>query len=68
MLENVPAWLGKALKNVRAGHGNLAIARLGGEDLLNRGGFKLTSPAFRDGEELDTTMCSRSSPSTCRWL
>ena len=53
MLEHVPAWLGKALKNVRAGHGNLAIARLGGEDLLNRGGFKLTSPAFRDGEELD---------------
>ena len=27
MLEHVPAWLGKALKNVRAGHGKLTIAR-----------------------------------------
>lgn len=53
MLENVPAWLGKALKNVRAGHGKLTIAQLCGEDVLNKGGFKLTSPAFRDGEELD---------------
>ena len=53
MLDNVPAWLGKALKNVRAGHGKLAIAHLAGEDLLNKGGFKLASPAFRDGEALD---------------
>ena len=29
MLEDVPAWLGKALKNVRAGHGKLAVAKLG---------------------------------------
>jgi Raf kinase inhibitor-like YbhB/YbcL family protein len=53
MLEHVPAWLGKALKNVRAGHGKLTIAGLGGEDALHKGGFRLTSPAFRDGEELD---------------
>jgi Raf kinase inhibitor-like YbhB/YbcL family protein len=53
MLEHVPAWLGKALKNVRAGHGKLAIARLGGEGVLGKGGFTLTSPAFGDGEPLD---------------
>ena len=53
MLEHVPAWLGKALKNARAGHGKLAIATLGAEGLLNKGGFRLTSPAFDDGEELD---------------
>jgi Raf kinase inhibitor-like YbhB/YbcL family protein len=53
MDENVPAWLGKALKNARAGHANLTIAQLGGEDVLNKGGFRLTSPAFGDGEELD---------------
>ena len=53
MLEHVPAFLGRALKNVRAGHGKLAVARLGGEDTLHVGGFALTSPAFEDGEELD---------------
>jgi Raf kinase inhibitor-like YbhB/YbcL family protein len=53
MLEHVPAWLGKALKNVRAGHGKLAVATLGAEELVNRGGFRLTSPAFEDGEALD---------------
>ena len=53
MLENVPAWLGKALKDVRAGHGKLTVAALGSGDALNKGGFKLSSPAFRDGEELD---------------
>jgi Raf kinase inhibitor-like YbhB/YbcL family protein len=53
MHENVPAWLGKALKNARAGHANLTIAQIGGEDVLNKGGFRLASPAFGDGEELD---------------
>lgn len=53
MLEHVPAWLGKALKNVRAGHGKLTIVRVGGEDVLGKGGFRLTSAAFRDGEPLD---------------
>src|SRR5690606_25240481 len=53
MLENVPAWLGKALRNVRAGHGKLAVARLAGEGLLGKGGFAVSSPAFRDGEPLD---------------
>ena len=53
MLEHVPAWLGKVLRNVRAGHGKLTVARLGGEGVLHRDGFKLTSPAFADGEALD---------------
>jgi Raf kinase inhibitor-like YbhB/YbcL family protein len=53
MLEHVPAWLGKALKTVRAGHGKLTIVQIGGEDVLGKGGFRLTSPAFRDGESLD---------------
>ena len=53
MLEHVPAWLGKALRNQRAGHGKLAVAKLGSEELLNAKGFTLSSPAFKDGEELD---------------
>ena len=53
MLENVPAWLGKSIRNLRAGHGKLAVARLAGEDLLGKGGFAVSSPAFRDGEPLD---------------
>lgn len=53
MLEHVPEWLGKALKNVRAGHGKLAIVRLGQENFNGKGGFDLTSPAFANGAELD---------------
>jgi len=53
MLEHVPAWLGKVLRNVRAGHAKLAVARLGGEGLLHRDGFTLRSAAFTDGEALD---------------
>ena len=53
MLEHVPAWLGKALRNARAGHGKLAVARLGGEKTLHRDGFVLRSAAFEDGEPLD---------------
>lgn len=53
MLEHVPAWLGKALRNVRAGHGKLAIARFAHEAALGRGGFVLKSAAFADGEPLD---------------
>ena len=53
MLEHVPAWLDKVLRNVRAGHGKLVVARLGGEDTLHRDGFELRSAAFEDGEPLD---------------
>jgi Raf kinase inhibitor-like YbhB/YbcL family protein len=58
MFEHVPAWLGKALRNVRAGHGKLAIVGLGEERLLGQGGFTLRSAAFKDGEELDPTFCA----------
>src|SRR5690606_33836179 len=53
MLEHVPAWLGKTLRNVRAGHGKLAVARLSGAATLNNDGFALRSAAFEDGERLD---------------
>jgi hypothetical protein len=53
MLEEVPAWLGKVLRNARAGHGKLAVARLGGASTLHRDGFELRSAAFEDGEALD---------------
>ena len=53
MLENVPAWLGKAIRNLRAGHGKLAVAALAGEGMLGKDGFAVSSPAFRDGEPLD---------------
>ena len=50
MLEHVPAWLGKALADVRAGAEKLAIAR----GTLGTGVAKLdlTSPAFADGARL----------------
>lgn len=32
---------------------NLAIAKLGATELIGKGGLALTSPAFREGEELD---------------
>lgn len=53
MSGQVPPWLGKRLKNVRAGHGELVIARLGSEGVLGKDGFRLSSPAFPDGEALD---------------
>ena len=53
MLDHVPAWLGKVLRNVRAGHGKLVVARLGGEGTLHRDGFVLRSAAFEEGDPLD---------------
>ena len=53
MLEHVPDWLVKVLRNARAGHGKLAVARLGDEGALHRDGFALRSAAFGDGEALD---------------
>jgi Raf kinase inhibitor-like YbhB/YbcL family protein len=37
----------------RSGHAGLAAAMLGGAGLVGAGGFRLSSPAFADGEELD---------------
>ncbi len=49
MLEHVPAWLGKALGDVRAGADKLAIARL---DLGTAPPLTLSSAAFGDGARL----------------
>lgn len=51
-MTSLPAWL-QAVLPPAARHSGLAIARVGGERSLGRGGFQLTSPAFRAGEELD---------------
>lgn len=53
MLDKVPEWLGKALPHSREGHGKLTAARLGSESLLGKGGFTLSSAAFRNAGELD---------------
>lgn len=41
------------MRNVRSGHGKLALARLGTEALVHRDGFAIHSAAFKHGEELD---------------
>jgi len=50
MLEHVPAWLGKALADVRAGAEKLGIAR--GTLGTSVAKLDLTSPAFADGARL----------------
>ena len=47
-----PDWLSARLPSV-AHHSGLAIAEIGDARAFERGGFKLTSPAFDPGEELD---------------
>lgn len=50
MLEHVPSWLGALMRNFRAGHDKLVVARHGialAEDRID-----LKSPAFRDGQRL----------------
>jgi len=51
-VSDTPVWLKPALPPA-ARHAALAIARLGDERNLGRGGLRLTSPAFAAGEELD---------------
>ncbi len=51
-MTGLPDWLRTALP-ASAQHAGLAIAQLGNERNFARGGFKLTSPAFGPGEELD---------------
>lgn len=47
-----PTWLSASVPPA-AQHPGLAIAKLGAQDTLARGGFSLTSPAFGSGDELD---------------
>ncbi len=51
-MPDFPEFLGSALPP-EARHAGLAIAQLGSATTYGRGGFALTSPAFRPGEELD---------------
>lgn len=51
-MTDFPAWLAPHVP-APARHPGLAIARLGSAQAIARGGFALTSPAFRSGEELD---------------
>lgn len=46
-------WLSAALPAGTPAHSGLALARLASEKAMDRGGLKLTSPAFAEGEELD---------------
>lgn len=51
-MTDFPAWLAPHVP-ASARHPGLAIAQLGSAQMLARGGFALTSPAFRSGEALD---------------
>ncbi len=52
IMPDLPDWLSTALPEAARHHG-LAIASLGDAKTLGKGGFKLWSPAFKVGEELD---------------
>ncbi len=51
-MTDFPGWLAPHVP-APARHPGLAIAKLGSAQAFARGGFALTSPAFRSGEELD---------------
>ena len=51
-MSDFPAWLAPQVP-ASARHPGLAVAKLGTAQAFGRGGFALTSPAFRGGEELD---------------
>jgi Raf kinase inhibitor-like YbhB/YbcL family protein len=53
MAQSIPAWLAEKLPAAGPGSAGLAVARLAAEGQLGKGGFALSSAAFRDGEELD---------------
>lgn len=65
MLEHVPPFLGRLLASVRAGHGKLAVAKLGSEGVMNAGGFALTSAAFVDGGALDPMFTADEEDACC---
>ena len=52
MLEHVPAFLGRSLKGVRAGHAKLVAAKPSASPRASSDDFTLTSPAFEPGETL----------------
>ncbi|AOL93891.1 YbhB/YbcL family Raf kinase inhibitor-like protein [Porphyrobacter sp. LM 6] len=53
-MPDFPDWLASHVP-ASARHPGLAVAKLGSAQAMARGGFALTSPAFRAGEELDAS-------------
>ena len=53
-MTDLPGWLAPHVP-AAARHPGLAIAKLGSAQAMARGGFALSSPAFRAGEELDAS-------------
>lgn len=53
-MTDFPVWLASHVP-APGRHPGLAVAALGSAQTLGRGGFALTSPAFRAGEELDAS-------------
>lgn len=53
MGQSVPDWLAEALDNPGEGDARLAVAGLAQAGMAGRGGFALSSAAFRNGGELD---------------
>lgn len=53
MPNTVPDWLAQGLHAPHSGHAALTIAKYADAKSFGRGNLSLTSPAFRDGEELD---------------
>ncbi|MFM7347981.1 MAG: YbhB/YbcL family Raf kinase inhibitor-like protein [Erythrobacter sp.] len=53
-MADFPGWLAPHVP-APARHPGLAIAKLGSAQAIARGGFALSSPAFRGGEELDAS-------------
>jgi len=51
-MTDFPAWLAPHVP-ASARHPGLAVAQIGSAQAMARGGFALTSPAFRNGEALD---------------
>ena len=53
MPHDVPAWLAAKFEKPGPGHARLAVASLGSAELLGKGGFSVSSPAFTDRGALD---------------
>ncbi|MCB2084633.1 MAG: YbhB/YbcL family Raf kinase inhibitor-like protein [Sphingomonadaceae bacterium] len=53
MSSSPPDWLVRALPSPHAGCARLTVAQLADDKTFGRGGFALSSPAFRAGEALD---------------
>ncbi len=53
MPTDIPAWLAGAFAAPHGGHAKLVVARIADEKSFGRGGFSLSSPAFKNGDPLD---------------